>query len=92
MSTFASHAGKGIGSFHFRQGDVIILPEEENNDEATPDEWATGICERSGSKGRFPMDCVYVLPCLDRPPDAFLVCILQILLNHLFKDGTFCKN
>ena len=59
--------GVGIGSFHFRQGDVILLPEEDNNDEAKPDEWATGICERTGIKGRVPMDCVYVLPCLDRP-------------------------
>ncbi len=67
--------GAGIGSFHFVQGDVILLPEEEvqHGGEARPDEWAVGVCERTGKRGRFPMDCVYVLPCLEKPPDAFLV-------------------
>ena len=66
-------SGEGTGSFHFRQGDVIYLPEEENVNEARHDDWAVGVCERTKQKGRFPMDCVYVLPCVDKPPDAFLV-------------------
>lgn len=35
--------------------------------------WCFGHCERTGAKGDFPAECVYVLPTLSKPPPAILV-------------------
>ncbi len=35
--------------------------------------WAGGTVERSGERGDFPAETVYILPCVNRPPDDILV-------------------
>ena len=35
--------------------------------------WDVGICERTKAKSPFPLDCVYAIPCGDRPPEEFLI-------------------
>ena len=43
--------------------------------------WCSGICERTGEKGDFPAECVYVLPAITRPPPEVLVSAQQLLLK-----------
>lgn len=38
--------------------------------------WCVGYCERTGEKGDFPAETVYVLPTLSKPPVDILVIIL----------------
>lgn len=35
--------------------------------------WCVGRCERTGQKGDFPAEAVYVLPALSQPPPDILV-------------------
>ncbi len=35
--------------------------------------WCFGECERTGAKGDFPAECVYVLPAITKPPPEVLV-------------------
>ena len=63
-------------AFSFKLGDLIIitndaLPAGIKN----PDDWLCGITERTGERGAFPIENVYVLPTVTRPSDDYLVCI-----------------
>ena len=58
--------------FSFQQGDVIEMldyPEGETKKEG----WGYGECRRNGEKGVYPSDGIYVIPCMKKPPDEFLV-------------------
>lgn len=35
--------------------------------------WCVGYCERTGERGDFPAETVYVLPTLSKPPVDILV-------------------
>lgn len=35
--------------------------------------WCVGRCERTGEKGDFPAETVYVLPAVTKPPSDILV-------------------
>lgn len=39
--------------------------------------WCIGRCERTGEKGDFPAETVYVLPAVTKPPGDILVSIIQ---------------
>ena len=54
---------------------------------AKKEDWAYGEVEWSGTKGSFPLDCIYIIPTLEKPPEDFLVsqsvCSShQVALNH----------
>ncbi|XP_055004260.1 unconventional myosin-VIIa-like [Boleophthalmus pectinirostris] len=51
----------------FQKGDLIILDEQEG-EQALTSGWAHGQNERSRLRGDFPVDCVYLLPTVTRPP------------------------
>uniref|UniRef100_A0A3B3ZWZ4 Myosin VIIAb n=1 Tax=Periophthalmus magnuspinnatus TaxID=409849 RepID=A0A3B3ZWZ4_9GOBI len=51
----------------FQKGDLIILDEHEG-EQALTSGWAHGFNERTRLRGDFPVDCVYVLPTITRPP------------------------
>jgi hypothetical protein len=36
-------------------------------------DWGEGLCERTNMKGCFPVESVYVLPTMKRPPSDILV-------------------
>ena len=66
--------------FEFRKGDVIEILKDKpelNNHEARhgtkASDWAVGLVERTQVKGSFPLNCVYAIPCVERPPEEFLV-------------------
>ncbi len=59
----------------FRRGDLIQLENEEGVD-ISHSGWCYGVCERTGLRGDFPSECVYVLPTLVKPASEILVGIL----------------
>lgn len=64
--------GEGSAFLSFKKGDLIRLDHEDGQDVMSSG-WCCGICERTGEKGDFPAECVYVLPAITRPPPEVLV-------------------
>ena len=56
----------------FKKGDLIIL-ESDTGETVLNSGWCSGICERTGKKGDFPAECVYVLPTIVKPSSDTLV-------------------
>ena len=57
----------------FQKGDLISLEDDVVDDNQYNTGWCIGICERTGEKGDFPAETVYVLPTLSKPPNDILV-------------------
>ncbi len=68
-------SGEGSAFLSFRKGDLIKL-ENETGEDVMKSGWCFGQCDRTGAKGDFPAECVYVLPTLVKPPTAILVNII----------------
>lgn len=56
----------------FTQGDLILLDDGHTGDSVATNNWAAGRNERSGERGDFPSEFVYVLPALVKPPNNIL--------------------
>lgn len=57
----------------FQKGDLITLEDENSDENVYNSGWCVGVCERTGEKGDFPAETVYVLPTLSKPPNDILV-------------------
>ena len=57
----------------FSRGDLILLDEENTGETVLNSGWCAGTNERTELRGDFPAEAVYVLPCLNKPPDDILV-------------------
>lgn len=55
-----------------QKGDLILLDDANTGETVLTSGWCSGTCERTGDHGDFPADNVYVLPCVNRPPDDIL--------------------
>ena len=80
MNLWVWCAGEGSAFLSFKKGDLIRLDHEDGQDVMSSG-WCSGICERTGEKGDFPAECVYVLPAITRPPPEVLVSAQQLLLK-----------
>ncbi|KAG1715049.1 Myosin-VIIa [Nymphon striatum] len=87
----------GDGSFlSFNQGDLIYLESESTGESAVETGWCVGRCEKTGEKGDFPAECIYVLPCITKPPDDILALFTnesaehgkRLLINNTQVNGT----
>ena len=65
-------SGEGSAFLSFNKGDLIRL-ENEDGEDVMKSGWCFGECERTGAKGDFPAECVYVLPAITKPPPEILV-------------------
>ncbi|CAH1781656.1 unnamed protein product [Owenia fusiformis] len=63
--------GEGSSFLSFTKGDLIIL-EQENGEAVMNSGWCYGECARTGQRGDFPAECVYVLPTITKPPPEIL--------------------
>ncbi len=54
-----------------QKGDLVVLQQESTESYATG--WCFGENERTGKKGDFPAECVYLLPTMTKPPIEILV-------------------
>jgi hypothetical protein len=67
--------GEGSSFLSFHRGDLILLEEGSTGETVQNSGWCVGRCDRTGEKGDFPAETVYVLPTLSKPPSDILVCI-----------------
>lgn len=66
-----SPADKASNYLILQKGDLIVLQQENTDAYATG--WCFGENDRTGKKGDFPAECVYLLPTMNKPPVEILV-------------------
>ena len=81
--------GEGSSFLSFLKGDLIVLEDDSTGETVMNSGWCVGRCERTGEKGDFPAETVYVLPACSKPPQDILVreacgCCSQTFLVCLF--------
>lgn len=72
----------GSSFLNFTKGDLVVLEDDSTGETVLNSGWCIGTCERTGEKGDFPSEMVYVLPSLTKPPNDILVRF--IFLNLMF--------
>lgn len=60
----------------FQKGDLITLEEDGSGESVLNSGWCVGTCERTGEKGDFLAETVYILPSLSKPPNDILVSLV----------------
>ena len=65
-------SGEGSSFLNFQKGDLIILEDDSTGEKVMSSGWCAGRCERTGERGDFPAETVYVLPSLSKPPSDIL--------------------
>ena len=65
-----------------QKGDLVVLQQESVEAYATG--WCFGENDRTGKKGDFPAECVYLLPTMSKPPVEILV-ILSYFKGFVLK-------
>ena len=65
--------GEGSSFLSFLKGDLIVLEDDSTGETVMNSGWCVGRCERTGEKGDFPAETVYVLPACSKPPQDILV-------------------
>ena len=68
-----SVTGEGSSFLTFMKGDLIVLEDDSTGETVMNSGWCVGRCERTGEKGDFPAETVYVLPACSKPPQDILV-------------------
>ncbi|XP_069105456.1 myosin-VIIa-like isoform X1 [Argopecten irradians] len=68
--------GDGSSFLDFTKGDLIVL-DQQNGETVMNSGWCVGENVRTGVKGDFPAECVYVLPTINKPPPEILNLFLQ---------------
>lgn len=53
-----------------------MLEDDSTGETVMNSGWCVGHCERTGEKGDFPAETVYVLPALTKPQNDILVSLL----------------
>lgn len=66
-------SGEGSTFLNFQQGDLIILENDITGETVMTSGWCIGYSDRTGERGDFPAETVYVLPTLSKPPPEILV-------------------
>ena len=51
-----------------------MLEDDSHGEDVMQSGWCFGCCERTGQKGDFPAECVYILPTITKPLPEVLVC------------------
>ncbi|XP_068601994.1 unconventional myosin-VIIa-like [Brachionichthys hirsutus] len=58
----------------FLRGDLIML-DQDTGEQVLNSGWTHGVNERTGLRGDFPADCVYVLPTMTRPQQEIVALV-----------------
>lgn len=70
-----------------QKGDLIILQQESS--EAYSTGWCFGENDRTGKKGDFPAECVYLLPTMNKPPTEILVSDVFLSISDVILINRF---
>ena len=68
--------GEGSSFLSFKKGDLISLENEDDGETVMNSGWCSGLCTRTGQRGDFPAECVYILPAVTKPSGDVLVSCL----------------
>jgi hypothetical protein len=79
------YAVDGQSVLILQKGDLIELTDGNRGESILSGEWGEGLCERTQVKGCFPVESVYVLPAIKRPPS-------DILVSRLYSAIIFLSN
>lgn len=79
---YYTFSGEGSSFLTFQKGDLIVLDDDSTGETVMNSGWCIGRCERTGQKGDFPAEAVYVLPALSQPPHDILV--IDWVIFYLF--------
>lgn len=63
------------GYLNFKKGDLVQLDHNTTGDYVLTNNWARGENIRSGERGDFASEHVYVLPTLSKPSNEILVLV-----------------
>ena len=55
------------------KGDLILLDDESRGENILNGSWCSGRNERTGERGDFPSEVVYIIPAMSKPPPDVLV-------------------
>lgn len=55
------------------KGDLVVLDAESQGETVLNGGWCSGRNERTGDKGDFPSEVVYIIPAMSKPPPDILV-------------------
>ena len=95
VNNHQSLPGEGSSSLvGLTRGDLVLLDDDNTGESVQASGWAAGTVERTGDRGDFPAETVYVLPCVNRPPDDILVRHFRGITDLGFKlcsRGLFVK-
>lgn len=80
--------GDNVSFLTFNKGDLILLEEDSSGESVMSANWCVGRCERTGEKGDFPAETVYVLPAVTKPPVDILVSGQTFGATVIFKVKT----
>ena len=80
--------GEGSSFLSFKKGDLICL-EDDDGETVMQSGWCFGVCDRTGKKGDFPAECVYVLPAITKPSAEILVRSINWVLKIDFSSSFF---
>jgi hypothetical protein len=70
--TLMSILGEGT-YLTFKKGDLLTLTEDSSGETVLTQPFATGENVRTGARGDFPTEAVYVLPTITKPTSEILV-------------------
>ncbi|ELT99384.1 hypothetical protein CAPTEDRAFT_226057 [Capitella teleta] len=66
----------GSSFLSFNKGDLITL-DQDNGEVVMTSGWCYGECSRTGRRGDFPAECVYVLPTISKPSPDILSAVTE---------------
>ncbi|XP_065177890.1 unconventional myosin-VIIa-like [Sycon ciliatum] len=71
MLSYSSPGGEQSTFLSFQRGDLIVLEGDDDGETVMTSGWCSGLCLRTGERGDFPSECVYIIPTLRKPgPDV----------------------
>jgi myosin-7 len=73
-----------------QKGDLVVLQQESSDAYSTG--WCFGENDRTGKKGDFPAECVYLLPTMNKPPIEILVINFFFFYLNNFNKSNICFN
>lgn len=83
------HIGGDSNCISFDQGDLIVLDDDMNGGIVETKSWASGTVARTGVKGEFPTEFVYIIPTLTTPSPGLLDMIAHMSYHVNYRASLF---
>ena len=81
--------GESNSFLSFQKGDLIML-EQDSGEVVMNNGWCFGECARTGQRGDFSAENVYVLPTIMKLPQDILVCLGNLSKSKYMSISSCC--